>query len=535
MLKELRLNNIVLVETATIPFAPHFNVISGESGSGKSAIMNALSLIAGERSDTSAIRRGAEKGSVEASFDIESLPELYQLLHASGIDHEPGNELFIRRELASNGKSRAFINNQLAQLCLLKQVSDLLFDIVGQHANQKLMSLEYHRKAIDLFGSLQQEAKAFADCWEEEMQTRQTLDQLISTEAQRLRDIEICRMEIEELEQANLKEGEEETLFAEYTALSNADELAQKVGDLTRMLNGEKIAVLSLLSRQKVTFEQLSQLAPTLSETATSYNNVLIELEDIAHTLRNFESRIEHNPSRADELNKRLELISRLKRKYGNTIEEINSYLKQAQERLYALENADTEIESLKESVQRLSEKSNALSNALTKKRKNAAQHFQKEITAHLQSLNMPKAEFDVEISSQKRSKWGDDKVEFFLTPNIGEHRVSLRDCASGGELSRIMLSLQAVLAGKEHTPTIIFDEVDANIGGETATVVGDKLCEIGKKHQILCITHFPQVAKKANHHLCISKKEIEGRTQTLVELLNAATRKKELTRMLGG
>lgn len=535
MLKQLRLSNIILIEIAEISFTPGFNVLSGESGSGKSAILNALTLIAGERSDTSIIRRGADKGVVEAIFDIDALPCILKFLEEAGIDHEIGNELLIRREIAMTGKSRAFINNQSVQINVLKKLSEFLFDVVGQHAHQKLLSLDYHQQALDLYGDLQSDASAFVKCWEEETVTRRNLDLLISSEAQRLRETEVCKMEIEELEEANLKEEEEETLFAEYTLLSHADDLGQKVGEINRVLNGDKPAVLSQLSRQRAVFEQLVRMDPSLQEASTSYQNALLELEEVAHLLRIYENRIESNPAKMQQLDERLSLINRLKRKYGTSVSEMRAYLASTKSKLQQLENADANIEELQNNLKLLEESSNELAKILSDKRKKIAKQMETAIIQHLRALNMPKVEFIVEISPQKRGRNGDDNIEFFLIPNVGEHRVSLKECASGGELSRMMLALQALLAGKEHTPTLVFDEVDANLGGETATVVGEKIREISNNHQILCITHFPQVAKLAKHHLQIFKQEIEGRTMTQVVSLDEKSRKKELSRMLGG
>lgn len=535
MLKHLRLTNIVLIETAEINFFSGFNVLSGESGSGKSAILNALNLIAGERSDPSIIRRGAEKGIIEAIFDVDALSAVPKFLSEAGIDHNIGDDLLIRREISSLGKSRTFINNQIAQTGLLKRLSELLFEVVGQHANQKLLSLEYHRQTLDLFGNLEEEVSAFVKCWENEQATRQKLEQLISSEAQRLRDSEVCRMEIEELEEANLQEGEEETLFAEYSLLSNADSLVQKASEINRTLSGDKGGVLNQLSKQKPYIDELAHLDPSLKDVADSYHNSFLELQEIAHTIRNYEASIECNPEKIQQLNERLTLINRMKRKYGTSIAEIHCYLHEAKKRHRALENADADIELLQGQLKILEEQSNQLSKSLTLKRLKNAKELETAVIHHLKSLNMPKVEFLVEIVQQKRGRSGNDKIEFFLVPNVGEHRISLRECASGGELSRVMLALQALLAGKEQIPTLIFDEVDANIGGETASVVGEKLFEIGSKHQVLCITHFPQVAKLARHHLHIFKQEIEGRTVTKVKSLDENTRKKELSRMLGG
>ena len=534
MLKELRISNIVLIQSATMAFAPGFNVLSGESGAGKSAIMNALSLIGGSRADSSMLRKGADKGVVEAIFDIDQLPHLPALLEAAGIDHEAGCELFIRREMTLNGKSRAFINNQLAQLSLLREVSAQLFEIVSQHANQKLFSLEQHRHIIDMYGELEEARTAFAACWEEEKKSAGELETLIQTEARRALEIDECQKTIEELTEANIKEGEEELLFAEYSRLSNADMLLAKTRDVCQVLHGEKNPALAQLSRQKITLEQLVQLAPELADALTAYGSALLELHEVAHQLRRFESQIEYNPHKAAAINQRLELMAHLKRKYMLSAEQLPAFLAEAQQRLQWLENADTRIEELQGALKALREKSALLSGQLTQKRKEAASRFQKQMSAQLRSLNMPKAEFLVHISPQKRSSWGEDQVEFCLAPNMGEHAIAVKECASGGELSRILLSIQTLLAGKEKIPALIFDEIDGNIGGETAVVVGEKLQEIGLNHQVLCITHFHQVAVQAKHHLRVLKKEVEGRTISLVDLLDETTRQQELSRMLG-
>lgn len=535
MLKELRLTNIVLVDFAIIPFSAGFNVLSGESGSGKSAIINALNLIAGERCDTSILRHGCDKGAVEAIFDIDqSEKELLPLLEAAGIDHESGSELFIRRDLSANGKSRAFINNQLTQLTLLKQITNNLFEMVGQHANQKLLSLDYHRLAVDLFGDLKRDVKTFKESWEKELSLREQLQQLTSSESERMRTIEICRMEIDELDEAALQEGEEEELFAEYTQLSHADELVDKTHTMLQVLSGEKNSVLPLLGRHQTTLQQLASLAPALEEVLTTYQNALIEFEEVAHTIRNFSTHIDNDPDRMTKLDERLQLINKLKKKYGNSIEEIHAYRQQRETLLAQLENADNNIEMLQEQLKHLKDENNHLAAKLTERRQHAARNLEQTIISQLRSLNMPKVEFSIEITPQKRCSTGDDRIEFFIRPNVGEHKVALRDCASGGELSRTMLALQAVLAGKEQIPTIVFDEVDANIGGETAAIVGEKLKAIGNNHQILCITHFPQVAKQAQHHLRICKKEVEGRTITCIDWLDDKTRADELARMLG-
>lgn len=534
MLKQLNIRNIILVESADIPFEEGFNVLSGETGAGKSAIMNALGLVAGDRTDITALRKDAEKGSVEAIFEIEKIPNLKKLLEERGIEHCSDEELIIRREILSSGRSRAFVNNQAVQLHFLKEISAFLFDIVGQHANQQLLSLDSQRKILDTFGDLHEDVNAFTHSWEQENSLRKDLDNLINNEAQRLRDIDKCQYELEELNNANLKENEDETLFAEFSLLSNSEELTSKLEELSQMLSGERNAVLTQLTRHRTTFEKLVRIDNSLTELFKSYDSACLELHEISHSLTLYQNRIEHNPERAAHVSERLSLIERLKRRYGSSISEIIAYKNTIEEKLKHLESADQQIETLKSDLQKIEKQNDTLCRQLTKKRKAAAEKLERKLTEELRLLNMPKAEFHVIIEQQKRSSSGDDKLEFFLSPNVGEKQIPVKECASGGELSRLMLALQTILAGKTETPTMIFDEIDANIGGSTATIVGEKLREIGKSHQILCITHFPQVAKHGQQHLQVSKKEVNGRTISVITVLNSKLRKQELCRMIG-
>ncbi len=535
MLKYLHIQNLILIQSANIEFVQGFNVLSGETGSGKSAIMEAINLIAGQRADTTVIRHGSDKSIIEAVFDIENIPEIKKLLEEAGIDHAEKDDLIIRREVAISGKSRAFINNQSAQISLLGKVCSLLMEITGQHANQSLFSIDHHRSVVDKCGHHEKTLGAFAKSWEKETSLRHQIDNLVSNEAQRLREMETCRLELEELHEANIKEDEDEELFSEYTLLANSENLSQKVGEINQMFSGEKIAVLSHMTRQKTTFDQLLAMDASLAEAAKTYYDALMELQEVAHTLRNYQSSIEYNPEKLNEINERLSLITRLKRKYGPTVLDVHEYMAKTEAKLAALERADLDIEALQESLKEIEAKSNALSAELSNLRKSAAIQLKDALIPHLRSLNMPKADFHIEITHQKRNATGDDRIEFFLVPNVGEKQIAIRDCASGGELSRIMLALHTLLARIESLPTLIFDEVDANIGGETAVVVGEKLKNIGATTQVIAITHFPQVARQADHHVQISKIEKDGRTVTIVADLDAEGRERELTRMLGG
>lgn len=534
MLKQLNISNLILIEKLSIQFSKGFNVITGETGAGKSAIMSALKLIAGAKTDSSMIRRGHEKATVEALFDIENIPSLKQILEGAGIDHDESEELLIRREMTSNGKSRAYVNNQMAQLSLLRTLGEELIEIVGQHANQRLFQVEEHRRILDLYGELLPDLHHFQQSWKEELRIQKELEELVGSEARRLREIEVCRAELEELEEAQLKDGEEEELFAEYARLNSAEELTHYAQTIHHALYGQENSIIHRLSRELQHFESLIKIDASLSDAHECYQSALIELKEVSYSLRDYLSGIESDPVRTQVVNDRLTLINQLKRKYGSTLAEVLAYQHERQQRLETLENADVEIEALGKKLSSLQERSNQLAQTLSTHRQQTALIFEKALEQELSDLNMPKVKFHVALTPQQRTNDGDERIEYFISPNIGEHRIPVKDCASGGEVSRLLLALQKILADKNQVPTLIFDEVDANIGGETALIVGKKLTQIGTTHQVLCITHFPQVAKQAQHHLQIEKTEIEGRTLSMVHVLNEESRQTELQRMSG-
>lgn len=534
MILELRITNLILIENAEINFGSGLNVLSGETGSGKSAIMEALQLLCGERADSGVIRKGASKGISEAVIHLPQSQSLHQLLEELEIDYSKNEPITLRRELSSTGKSRALVNDHVVTLAQLKQISSHLFEIAGQHANQLLLSTDQHRRILDDFIGLSDAVRQFHKDWSHETSVRRELNAMIQNESARLREIERIEFEMEELSAAHLKEGEEEELFAEYTLLSNAEERSQKANDLLNGFTGEKNGLLASMRKQKGLLEQLEQMDSSLAEAAKLHSNALIEVEEISYLLNQYVSQIDSNPEKLYPIDERLKLINSLKRKYGGTIADIQSYYNGIRDRLKALESADHHIENLREELAKIESENDQKAAQLTQQRREGIEKLGTELQQELAFLNMPKAVFQVELTPHARTSSGDEKIEFYLIPNLGEHRIPIKDCASGGELSRILLALQVLLAGKASIPTLIFDEIDSNVGGSTAVVVGEKLKQIGARHQVLCITHFPQVAQYADHHLQISKTEVDGRTVTQVRTLDKKSRVKELNRMSG-
>lgn len=534
MLKELSIQNIILIEHAQIEFESGFTVISGESGSGKSAVMEALKLALGERADPDLIRHGAEKASVTAFFDLNAQKECRAFLQEKGIDLDEDQQLLIKREIHRSGKSRAFLNHQPIQLALLKQIGELLVEMVGQHANQKLFSLDAHRGLLDKFGGLETVLSEYTSVWLELQKLENDLKSRKELLPQSFREIDACKSEIEEIDNAAVKEGEEEEIFAEYSHLSSAEERLGFARTLEQTLSGDR-GVLSQLNRNKNAAQGLLQKDPAIAEPLQLYFQMILEADELIHALRKYTAHLEADPSRLLKLNDRLSLLNRMKRKYGATLEAILTYRKERHERLQSLENLEQEVEALEETVRIVNEKARSLATHLSTLRKEVAHLLEKKMTLELHALNMRNASFHVQINAEELRSTGSDRIEFFLTSNLGEKPIPIKDGASGGELARILLALQVLLIGKEAQGTLIFDEVDANIGGTTASIVGKNLKAISKKTQVICITHFPQVAKWAEHHFQISKFEKSGRTFSEITILDQNAKEHELARMAGG
>ncbi|MGE3535340.1 MAG: DNA repair protein RecN [Parachlamydiales bacterium] len=531
MINHLSLKNLVLVDTCALDLLPQFTALTGETGAGKTALIEAIDLALGARADSTMIRKGEEKACVEAAFEISKLPETQKLLSDAGISYSPDEELIIRREITREGKNRAFVNGQLTPLPLLQKIGATLLELVGQHAYHSLTSADSQRAIVDQFAELNSLLHQFQQAYEEEKDLKGKLNTLLSQDSQRDKEDEKLRSQLEEIGSVKLKNGEEEEITEEHKRLAHAQEILEKLAPITQTLSN----FLPHLSRFHKSCDLLTHYDARLLPPASLLHEASIAATEAYNELQNYTDKLDKDPKRFAYLEERLAAIDALKRKYGSTIEEVQQFQQNAQRKLDQLENLSDEIEEVRAKIKQQEQTTGELAGQLTKKRKNASERLAKFLTESLQSLNMQGAEITISVQPASRSQSGDDAILFWMRANIGEQSVLIKDHSSGGELSRLLFAIKTTLCEKNQTPTLIFDEIDANVGGKTASVIGEQLKKLGKHRQVICITHFPQVASKADHHFSVQKSEINGRTVTTIQHLGKKEREAEILRMLGG
>jgi DNA repair protein RecN (Recombination protein N) len=535
MLCHLRLKNLILIEQCEISFGKGLHILSGETGAGKTALIQAIGLAVGQKADESLIRKDAEQALVEAAFDLKSSPHVVKILNEAGIDTDPDEYLWIRRDLVRGGKNRAQINSKHVPLTLLQEIGAYLIEIVSQHSYQELKNTQSQRDLLDRFAGLEEELLLFQKAWAEEKALEDKLANLIERSNRSERERELIRFELKEIEEAAIQEEEEEKCLQEHKKQASAQELQDKTQLIHEGLIESQEALIPSLNRYKNLLQSLLKIDPSLQEPLDLFEQAQIHLKESAHFLDGYLSQIENDPNRLAFLEERLRIIGQIKRKYGNSLQVINLSKKQKEDTLAELENLENEIAQIKDQQHYAKEKSQYFAHILSQKRQLTAEKWGLQITEALCNLNMDNALFKIEIAAQPRSMYGDDLVTFWLRANIGEAFIPVKDSASGGELSRLLFAIKSTLLEKNKTPTIIIDEIDANVGGKTASLMGEKLHQLGEYLQVLCITHFPQVACHADHHYRIAKQELEGRTITTIEMLQDTEKQQELLRMLGG
>lgn len=511
MLKSLSIKNLALIEDAQVTFGQGFNVITGETGSGKSSFLSALRFALGQRADSAFVRKGAEKASILAVFERS---ELKEVLDAIGIEAESA-EVIIKREISAAGTSRAFINNQPVLLSTLETVAQHLINFASQQAQSQLLNREAQRAMLDSYAEASLES--YQKSWAALTEALQEKKRLEGLKYKRERLLKELHDDLKLLERRALLEQEAE-IFARFSYLETQKEEREQLEKLHDALFSPDKNFLTLLHR----FLTIKQDA-----LAVSLKNIHAEVADLSYTLDQLLSdRGESN----DSLAEKLKVIDRIKAKWPP--EECEKAFSQVKEQIQELEEIDTHLEEVQDTLNLLQETLQKEADLLSQKRKASAETLEKKVTEHLHSLNMPKALFHVELVPTALSSQGQETIEFMLTANEGERKTPLKGFASGGELSRLLLAIKTVLAGPR--PVLIFDEIDAAIGGVTASLVADKIKKMAERYQVICITHLPQMAEQAAHHLVIEKFNEEGRTFTKVFTLNEKERKKELKRMLG-
>jgi len=547
MLLELRIKNFVIIDSLTVAFDRGLNILSGETGAGKSILIDAISGVLGEKLSTDMIRTGFDKASLEASFDISNLPAIKSILEDSGIDVDD-DQLILRREIFANGKGRCFANSIQIPIAKLKEISDSLIDIHGQNEHQTIVNISKHRELLDSFGNLKEDVLRVREVHEKLYSIRNRISSFEIDEKEKARRIEFNTFSIKEIESASLKIGEEEELKNEANLLANAEKIFKEVNDASEFINGES-GVIRNLKRAEISLSKIADIDPEISGMLDKIRESLYSLEDCSAELRNYKSSIDFSPERINEVEERINLIQSLKKKYGNSIQEVLQYAEKARNELNAINSSDEEMEQLKIEEKETVKLAKELAISLSEKRKAAAVRLEELVMKELKDLGMGGAIFKISITKET-SPTGDiesgnnryvlyphgiDRIEFLLSANEGEELRPLRKVASGGEMSRIMLAIKNVIQAADIVDTLIFDEVDAGISGKTAEIVGRKLKNLSKNRQVLLITHLPQIAAMSDSHFLVQKGKVDGRVTTVVKNLSDKEKVKEVARMLAG
>lgn len=537
MLSVLRIRNLAVIEDVTWELGPGFNILTGETGAGKSILIDALQLLLGERADKSLIRDGAEECAVEAVIEPGARrAELEELLQSAGL--EAGEEgLFLKRIIARQGSNRQFMNGSPVPLQMLKTIGDLLVDFHGPHDHQSLLQVARQLEALDAFAGIESKRLAFQELFRKAEHIRRSIAGLGEGDpAEWQRQVEFLKFQWEEIGAANLSAQEETSLESEYQAARHVQRILEISGEMQQRLEeGEQPVLESLAQVQKLLgeWERIDARAAAL---AASNISAIETLRDLLREASGLAEQAELDGGRLGELEQRLDLYQALKKKYGGTVEAVLEQGAKLRERYDALAGREENIRALEKEWAEACKELEQQASQLTKARKKAAPQLSEAITKELRKLGFKQSEFSITLEkAEALGSSGGDRVEFMFAPNPGESPRPLRAIASSGEMARVMLAVKTVLAASDAVPILIFDEVDANVGGETAVAVAEKLRGLAARHQVLCITHLAQVAAAGNRHYQVDKTVKKGRTLTGVTLLDETARREELARMLGG
>ncbi|MDX9702605.1 MAG: DNA repair protein RecN [Candidatus Auribacterota bacterium] len=535
MLKELRIKNLILVKDVSITFGEGLNIITGETGAGKSVIIGSLKLILGERSSTDIIRTGEDKSTVEAVFDILDNNPVKDILNQAGIDLED-DLLIIKRDIYRDKTNRQYINGSPVPLSTLKELGEFLIDIHGQHDHQSLFNTDMHRTFLDWFADLRRKVDQFQIDFQKYMSLDTQLKKLIGQQEKNDQNRRIWQYELQEIRQANLSIDEEETLDQEYTRCSHAREIQEKCYDLYEILYERDNSVRDTLGVATRILEELSAFDESFHKKTEICGQISALIDDLSQEIRAEAERSEVNPVLLKELEDRIGVIEKLKRKFKMTLPQLLQYAQNLDENLKSDTIQYEKIESLKNECEKIFKQLTSIAGEISKRRTDSAPELCKKIEEEFKQLDMPDARLHISITHcDSLTETGFDHVEYMFAPNRGETWSPLKNTASGGEISRIMLALKSTFATADNISTMIFDEIDVNLGGKTAGKVGQRLSALSRNHQVICITHLPQIASCAKKHFKVEKSIIGDRTVTTIIDLNIEQRIDEIARMLGG
>jgi DNA repair protein RecN (Recombination protein N) len=547
MLSLLKIKNIALIDEIGLEFAAGLNLLTGETGSGKSIIVDSLGALTGERVSSDLIKEGESSAQIEGLFNVLSTKDLRRIFDESGIELDAGGEidLIVRRELSVAGKNRIFVNNQLVTQNFLKKIGALLVDIHGQGEQATLFNPSTHLEMLDEFAGLQNQRVALAEKYRAMANIRREIENLQADEAQKLQLIDVLQFQVDEIKRVNLQAGEDETLEEEKRRLNNVEKLSALSEDAYALLYENEDATVTTLEKAARKIDELTEYESHFREYTEGLQTAQAILEDLAISVRDFRNRLEFSPERLEEIENRLAEISRLKRKYGGAIETILAHLEESEERLKNIETAELREEELRRELKKAREDYLKIAREIHEKRERASRKFEKETEANLKMVALEKARFEVRIdapedleshdSDKSFTSKGFDRIEFYFSANPGESVKSIAKVASGGELSRLMLILNTTAKFSETRKAMVFDEIDAGIGGRVAEAVGLKLKQLAKTQQVLCVTHQPQVASLADHHFLVQKESVKNRTGIRVRELSETEKVEEIARMLAG
>jgi len=554
MLRELHIDSFAIIDTVEIHFSPGLNIITGETGAGKSIILGALSLLVGERASSSMIRTGRKRARIQALCDIAHSNRIRSFLKENELAGENEKELIIRRDVSVSGRSSCFINGNAVNLDMLKTLGDFLVDLHGQHQHQSLFSTDNQLELLDAYGKNGPLLSEYTQCYQRYSSLMKKLGKTMSDEQERIRKKDFLEYQIKEIESSELIEGEDEALEIELTRLKNAQKIMELAGaayDVMYEGSSSETTLVGILSAIERDIRELEKIDPSIAALNGEIENLNEEMGRIAGMLRDYIASIDADSQRLTEVEDRVHLIKNLKRKYGASVKEILAALKDYTQQRDSLEHRDAEIEHLQEEVNAVRKELAKKAEELSRRRKRASEDFEHALLGELELLNMQKARFEVKFIERDKhvsiseneavmepnrfGPAGTDEVEYFLTPNPGEDLRPLRKIASGGEISRIMLALKSISAVRDGVATLLFDEIDLGIGGATADVVGKKMAHLAASHQIICITHLPQIASKADRHFKVEKRVTKGRTITSVQVMDKKSGIEEIARLIDG